>query len=172
MKMLKLISTIALILLLSACGGDKQDSNSQDSVSINQDDNKVNNDTQNEANVESNNTKSSSEAQTKESKKAESTPQTTAESKESQNVATKNASDLYRKCIACHGVNGDKVAPGSNGNVKISSLSKQSIIEDLEGYRAKTLNKGGSAATMYLQANSLSDDDIEILSEYIVSLKK
>lgn len=85
---------------------------------------------------------------------------------------TKTPQDLYKKCIACHGEKGDKVAPGSAGSVLIADLSKETLISDLKGYRAKTLNKGGTAAIMYLQANGLSDEDIEILGEYISTFKK
>ena len=83
-----------------------------------------------------------------------------------------NPINLYKKCIACHGARGDKVAPGSVGNITIADLSKETLIADLKGYRAKTLSKGGSATIMYLQANGLSDLDIEILGEYISNFKK
>ncbi|MDE6886666.1 MAG: hypothetical protein K2P17_06485 [Helicobacteraceae bacterium] len=85
------------------------------------------------------------------------------------NTNTKSAESLYKKCIACHGAKGEKTAPGSVGGVLIGNLSKDSIIESLKGYRAKTLSKGGTYAVMYLQANNLSDEDIEILGEYIDS---
>lgn len=87
-------------------------------------------------------------------------------------IPSKNPKDLYKKCIACHGARGDKVAPGSAGNIVIADLNKQILIEDMKGYRAKTLSKGGTAAIMYLQANGLSDEDIEILGEYISNFKK
>ena len=96
---------------------------------------------------------------------AKDSPQTTA-------IQAKNPKDLYKKCIACHGARGDKVAPGSAGNITIADLSKSALIADMKGYRAKTLSKGGTAAVMYLQANGLSDDDIEILGEYISNFKK
>lgn len=83
-----------------------------------------------------------------------------------------NASDLYKKCAACHGVKGDKVAPGSVGNVLISTLSKDSIVESLKGYKARTLSKGGTAAIMYLQSTNLSHSDMEALGEYISNLNK
>lgn len=84
----------------------------------------------------------------------------------------KKPQDLYKKCIACHGTRGEKVAPGSAGNVVIADLNKQMLVESMKGYRAKTLSRGGTAAIMYLQANNLSDEDIEILGEYIASFKK
>ena len=83
-----------------------------------------------------------------------------------------NPANLYKKCIACHGEKGDKVAPGSVGSVLIADLSKETLIADLKGYRAKTLSKGGTAAIMYLQVNGFSDADIEVLGEYIASFKK
>lgn len=83
-----------------------------------------------------------------------------------------DAKALYAKCAVCHGAKGEKVAPGSEGNVLISKLSKESIISDLKGYRAKTLKKGKSSAIMYLQSANLSDADIESLGEYISNFNK
>ena len=103
------------------------------------------------------------------------TPTQSADSaKSADSVAQSNPNpiNLYKKCIACHGARGDKVAPGSVGNITIADLSKETLIADLKGYRAKTLSKGGSATIMYLQANGLSDLDIEILGEYISNFKK
>ena len=96
-------------------------------------------------------------------------PQTTANLSA---IQPKNPKDLYKKCIACHGARGDKVAPGSAGSILIADLSKQILIDDMKGYRAKTLSRGGTSAIMYLQANGLSDDEIEILADYISSFKK
>lgn len=79
----------------------------------------------------------------------------------------KSPQELYSKCIACHGLKGDKVAPGSMGNVLIARLSKDSISDSLKKYRERNLSKGGNYAIMYLLANELSDEDIDLLSEYI-----
>ena len=95
-----------------------------------------------------------------------------AKSADSVAQSNPNPINLYKKCIACHGARGDKVAPGSVDNITIADLSKETLIADLKGYRAKTLSKGGSATIMYLQANGLSDLDIEILGEYISNFKK
>lgn len=86
-------------------------------------------------------------------------------------MAQKSGEELYKKCIACHGAKGEKVAPGSIDGVLIGDLSKENLAESLKGYRARTLNKSGKSAIMYLQANNLSDEDIVILSEYIASFK-
>lgn len=98
----------------------------------------------------------------------------TAESNKTVAITTpaKTPQDLYKKCIACHGEKGDKIPPGSATNIVIANLDKKTLISDLKGYRAKTLSKGGTAAIMYLQANGLSDEDIETLSNYITKLKK
>lgn len=95
----------------------------------------------------------------------------TAESSAESNVITKTPQDLYKKCVACHGSKGDKVAPGSIGDVHIASLDKSEIINALKGYRAKNFSKGGSFAIMYLQAQDLSDNDINTLADYISSFK-
>lgn len=88
------------------------------------------------------------------------------------NATAKSPQDLYKKCIACHGTLGDKIPPGSVTKIVIADLDKKTLISDLKGYRAKTLSKGGTAAIMYLQVNGLSDEDIEILSQYISGFKK
>lgn len=79
---------------------------------------------------------------------------------------------LYKKCIACHGAKGDKVPPGSKANFTINSLNKDKIVEDLKAYKNKTLNQYGLGASMYAQTAKLSDDDINALAEYVVTLKK
>ena len=33
-------------------------------------------------------------------------------------IVAKNPQDLYKKCIACHGARGNKVAPGSAGSIR------------------------------------------------------
>ena len=90
----------------------------------------------------------------------------------SNNFDEKIAHSLYYKCIACHGITGNKVAPGSVGNILINKLSKEEIVSSLKQYRARTLSKGGSYAIMYLQTSKLSDEDIEILGEYISNFPK
>lgn len=105
---------------------------------------------------------------------AESTTNTknTAQTLSSDSTKAKTPQELYKKCIACHGAKGDKIPPGSATNIVIADLSKKNLSDDLKGYRAKTLSKGGTAAIMYLQANGLSDEDIETLSQYITTFKK
>lgn len=43
---------------------------------------------------------------------------------------------IYKKCIACHGVNAEKVAPGSKGGITIAGMDKARLVEQLKGYAA------------------------------------
>ena len=79
---------------------------------------------------------------------------------------------VFKKCIACHGADAKKIAPGSKGNVTIAGMAKDELIKELKGYRAKTADNGGAKAIMYGQAANLSDADIEALADYISKLPK
>lgn len=79
---------------------------------------------------------------------------------------------VFKKCIACHGADAKKVAPGSKGNVTIAGMAKDELIKELKGYKAKTADNGGAKAIMYGQAANLSDADIEALADYISKLPK
>lgn len=124
-----------------------------------------------ESNADSNKTAESNANKIDSSNTADSN-KTAIDSKINAINTAKTPQDLYKKCIACHGEKGDKIPPGSATNIVIANLDKKTLISDLKGYRAKTLSKGGTAAIMYLQANGLSDEDIETLSNYITKLKK
>ncbi|AWK61318.1 cytochrome c553 [Helicobacter cinaedi PAGU611] len=79
---------------------------------------------------------------------------------------------VFKKCIACHGADAKKVAPGSKGGVTIAGMAKDELVKELKGYRAKTADNGGAKAIMYGQAANLSDADIEALADYISKLPK
>ena len=79
---------------------------------------------------------------------------------------------LYKRCAACHGPAGDKVPPGVKMKDTINALSKEKIVSDLKGYKAKTLNQYGSGPIMSAQVANLSDADIEAVAEYVSNLKK
>ena len=79
---------------------------------------------------------------------------------------------VFKKCIACHGADAKKVAPGSKGGVTIAGMAKDELVKELKGYRAKTAENGGAKAIMYGQAANLSDADIEALADYISKLPK
>lgn len=161
---------VIFVVFFVACGDESSGKSNAESNTIKSIESNATKSVDSSANVESNSKDSPTNPKdlTKDSNattNAKDSPQNTA-------IQAKNPKDLYKKCIACHGARGDKVAPGSAGNITIADLSKSILIADMKGYRAKTLSKGGTAAIMYLQANGLSDEDIEILSEYISNFKK
>lgn len=81
---------------------------------------------------------------------------------------------IYKKCIACHGANGDKVAPGSKGNITIGGMDKAELITQLKGYAAGTADNGGAKAIMYANMKNwkLTDADIEAVADYISKFPK
>ncbi len=78
--------------------------------------------------------------------------------------------ELFAKCAACHGPNGEKHALGKSGI--IGGMAKDELVKKIKGYKAGTLNQYGMGALMHGQVASLSDADIEALATYISSLKK
>ncbi len=79
---------------------------------------------------------------------------------------------IFKKCIACHGANADKVAPGSKGGVTINGADKNLLIENLKGYAAGTADNGGAKQIMYnnMKIWKLTDEDIEAVADYISKL--
>lgn len=83
-----------------------------------------------------------------------------------------DAPAVFKKCIACHGADAKKVAPGSKGGVTIAGMPKAELLKQLKGYKAKTADNGGAKAIMYGQMANVSDEDIEALADYISKLPK
>lgn len=83
-------------------------------------------------------------------------------------VATEDNSakgaQLYAKCAACHGKNAEKKA--LNASQVIQGWSKEKIADAIRGYKNSTYG-GAMKAVMIGQVATLSDEDIEILAEYI-----
>nr|WP_245892491.1 c-type cytochrome [Helicobacter valdiviensis] len=81
---------------------------------------------------------------------------------------------IFKKCIACHGANGERVAPGSVGGITIGGMAKDEIITQLKGYAAGTADNGGAKAIMYANMKNwkLTDADIEAVADYISKLPK
>ena len=80
-----------------------------------------------------------------------------------------DGADLYKKCAACHGANGEKPALGKSAVIGGSDAT--TIAADLKGYKAGTINKKGMGALMKGQVASYSDADIDAVSAYIAGLK-
>ncbi|MBD5165586.1 c-type cytochrome [Helicobacter sp.] len=79
---------------------------------------------------------------------------------------------IYKKCVACHGANAEKVAPGSKGGVTIAGMPKERLVEQLNGYAAGTADNGGAKAIMYANMKNfkLTDADIDAVADYISKL--
>lgn len=75
---------------------------------------------------------------------------------------------LFKKCSACHGVNGEKAALGKSAI--IGGLDTATLIKDIKGYKAGTRNTKGMGALMKGQVGSYSDSDIEAVAAYISGL--
>lgn len=75
-----------------------------------------------------------------------------------------DGADLYKKCAACHGQNGEKAALGKSK--LINAMNKDEIVTALKGYKDGTYG-GSMKALMKGQVASYSDADIETVSEYI-----
>ena len=76
---------------------------------------------------------------------------------------------LYKKCAGCHGAKGEKKALGKSA--VLTGLDAAKVIEDLQGYKAGTLDLHGMGGLMKGQVASFSDDDIKAVSEYIATFK-
>ena len=76
----------------------------------------------------------------------------------------------YAKCVGCHGANGEKAALGKSAIIAGQDAAK--TVEQLNGYKAGTLNQHGMGALMKGQVGSMSDADIKVVADYIAAMKK
>mgnify|MGYP003387162545 CR=1 FL=1 len=80
-----------------------------------------------------------------------------------------DAATLYKRCSACHGVNGEKVALGKSKI--IANMSLTDLNTSMNGYKDGTYG-GEMQGLMKGQVAALSPSEIYALSEYITSLSK
>jgi cytochrome c553 len=73
---------------------------------------------------------------------------------------------LYKKCSACHGAHGEKVALGKSKVIK--DMSKDEIVAAIKGYKDGTYG-GAMKALMKGQVATLSDDDAAAVAEYLTA---
>ncbi len=75
---------------------------------------------------------------------------------------------LYKKCISCHGVKGEKKA--LNKSKVIQGWTKAQLVESMKGYKA---GKGGPMKGLMKGQLGAGYDDagIEAVAEYITTLK-
>ena len=76
-----------------------------------------------------------------------------------------SGADLYKKCSACHGIDGSKAALGKSKHLK--GMSFEEVKVSLKEYRAGTKNVTGMGGLMKGQVSSLKDVEISNLAEYI-----
>jgi cytochrome c553 len=75
----------------------------------------------------------------------------------------------YAKCAGCHGANGEKAALGKSAIITGQDAAK--TVEQLNAYKAGTLNAHGMGAVMKGQVASLSEADITAVADYIAAMK-
>ncbi len=75
-----------------------------------------------------------------------------------------DAEVAYKKCVACHGINGEKVALGKSK--VINEMSKNEFISAMKGYKDGTYGRE-LKAMMKAQVINLSDEDIIEIAEKI-----
>lgn len=75
----------------------------------------------------------------------------------------------YAKCAACHGANGEKAALGKSAIITGQDAAK--TVEQLNGYKAGTLNQYGMGALMKGQIASMDDAAIKAVSDHIAAMK-
>ena len=75
---------------------------------------------------------------------------------------------LYKKCVACHGANGEKVALGKS--LVINKMTKDDLASALNGYKDGLYGKS-MKALMKGQVAKLDSSDIDALAEYIAGMK-
>lgn len=75
---------------------------------------------------------------------------------------------LYKKCVACHGANGEKPALGKS--LVINKMTKGDLVSALNGYKDGSYGKS-MKALMKGQVAKLESSDIDALAEYIASME-
>ena len=80
---------------------------------------------------------------------------------------TKSGEEVYKACVACHGVKGDKAALGKSKIIKGWDAAKVSAA--INGYKDGTYG-GPMQALMIGQVGFLSDEEVKSVSDYISKL--
>ncbi len=79
-------------------------------------------------------------------------------------MALADGATVYKKCVACHGANGEKVALGKSKIIK--DMTKADIESSLLGYKNGTYG-GAMKGLMAGQVKSLSVADIKDIANLI-----
>jgi len=76
----------------------------------------------------------------------------------------------YAKCAGCHGQNGEKAALGKSAIIAGQDAAK--TVEQLQGYKAGTLNQHGMGGVMKGQVASMDDAAMKEVADHIATLGK
>ena len=79
-----------------------------------------------------------------------------------------DGADVYKKCIACHGMSAEKKALGKSEVIQGWESAK--VVAALKGYQAGTYG-GAMKGVMKGQVSSLNDTQIEAVAKYIQAQK-
>ena len=75
----------------------------------------------------------------------------------------------YAKCAGCHGANGEKAALGKSAIIAGQDAAK--TVEQINGYKAGTLNQHGMGALMKGQVAAMDDASIKAVADHIAAMK-
>jgi cytochrome c553 len=75
----------------------------------------------------------------------------------------------YAKCVGCHGANGEKAALGKSAVITGQDSAK--TVEQLNGYKAGTLNMHGMGGLMKGQVATMDDATIKAIADHIAAMK-
>jgi cytochrome c553 len=80
-----------------------------------------------------------------------------------------DGAQLYKKCMSCHGASAEKKALGKSA--AIANWSVEQNVAALKGYKDGSYG-GPMKGLMKGQVANYTDEEIQAVSEYVVSLKK
>ncbi len=84
-------------------------------------------------------------------------------------ITSISAPAAYEKCKGCHGADGKTVALGKSA--VIAGQDKAALITSLHEYREGMKNAAGMGGLMKAQVVSMSDEDFEVIAEYLSAIK-
>lgn len=78
--------------------------------------------------------------------------------------ASAHATQLYTKCVTCHGEKGEKIALGKS--LVIKDMNKEAFVSAMKGYKDGSYGREAKAM-MKAQALPFNDAQIEEIAAYI-----
>ena len=84
-------------------------------------------------------------------------------------MAMADGAAAYAKCMGCHGANGEKAALGKSAVITGQDAAK--TLEQLQAYKAGTLNLHGMGALMKGQVASMDEATMKAISAHIATMK-